>query len=128
MMLTLSFATVNFILFCFVLASCNEVSLPSAPAHFGAMQPGSPPQSDHLAAVDHDGRTRHEAPGIGGKQQKHAVEVALLAEPPRRDFSRDFRALGQEVLAVDLGDYVAGRDGVDPHAPKGEVERERFRE
>jgi hypothetical protein len=73
------------------------------------------PQPDHLAAVDHDGRARHEPAGIGGEQQQRAVEIALLAQAANRNLSRDLRALGGEELAVDLA--LEGRPANAPSRP-----------
>src|SRR5438105_8751963 len=86
------------------------------------------PQAHHLAAVDHDGCAGQEAAGVGSQQQQRAVEVALLAEPPGRDLPGDLRALFSQKLAVDLGDHIAGRNRIDPHAPEGELERQRLGE
>src|SRR5262252_173484 len=84
-------------------------------------------QCHHLAAVDHDGRARDEASGIGGEQEQRPVEIALLAEAAHRDLARHGGALlAREVIAVEVGHDPAGRDGVDADALEGKIEPERL--
>src|SRR5262249_2355162 len=86
-------------------------------------------QCHHLAAVDHDGRARDEASGIGGEQEQRAVKIALLAEAAHRDLARDRGALlAHEVIAVEVGHDPAGRDRVDADALEGKLEPERLGE
>src|SRR5713226_9105359 len=114
MMLTLSFARVNIVLFWppatkfprgpfrRILAHRSTGVLVARMERSGmrgrrsrislSLHPGYaslPPQPDHLAAVDHDCRPRHETAGVGGEQQQRAVEIALLAEKAGRDLPGD---------------------------------------
>ena len=75
-------------------------------------------QRDHLAAVDHDRGAGDVASRVGDEQQQGAVEIAVLAEAADRDVAGELLALfALEVVAVDLGDEPAGRDGIDAPGP-----------
>ena len=83
----------------------------------------------HLPAVDDDRRAGDEAAGVGRQQQQRAVEVARLAEAADRNVALDRRAaLAFEIVAVQLGDDPARRDGVDADALERELERQRLGE
>src|SRR6516162_6060737 len=87
----------------------------------------SSPQRDHLAAVDHDGGASNESPGVRGEQQQGAVEVAVAAEAADRDVAGEPLAFfAGEIVAVDLGNEPARRNGIDADALEGEFEPERL--
>ena len=67
-------------------------------------------------------------PASEASSKQRAVEIAVAAEPADRDVAGELLAfLGREVVAVDLGDEPARRDGVDADALEGELEAERLR-
>src|SRR5579872_3451234 len=87
----------------------------------------SPALRDQLSAIDHDRRAGHVAAGIGGEQQQHTVEIALLAEPAERNVALEgCAAFAGEIVPVQIGDDPARRYGVDANAFGGELEAERF--
>src|SRR5262249_30681454 len=87
----------------------------------------SPAYRHHLAAVGDDGCPGDEAAGVGDEQQQRAVEIALHAEAAHRNIALDGLAfLTHQIIAIELGDDPAGRNGVDANALEGEFERQRL--
>ena len=81
-----------------------------------------PAHRDHLPAVAHDGRAGHVGAGVRRQQQQRAVEIAVLAEAADRNVAGQLLArLARQIVAVDVGDEPARRDGVDAHALEGEL-------
>src|ERR1700744_1605412 len=80
-------------------------------------------QGNELTAIGDDGRTGHEAAGIGHEQEERAVEIALLTEPADRNFALDRRAaFALQIIAIEVGDDPARGDAVDADALEGEFE------
>src|SRR5438034_2842438 len=82
--------------------------------------------ADHLPAVDHDRSTSDETAGIGAKQQERTVEIARFAKTAERYVLEDGdAALAREIIAVEIGDDPARRDGVDSDTATRELEPKR---
>src|SRR6185437_11785003 len=80
-----------------------------------------------LPAIDHQRRAGDVAAGVGYQQQQCAVEITSRAEAAHRDVALElFAGFAHQIVVVDLGDEPAGGDGVDAHAPEGELDRQRL--
>src|SRR5579864_1891624 len=89
----------------------------------------SPMLRDQLSAIDYDRCAGHIAAGIGGEQQQHTVEIALLAEPAEGNIALDScTAFAGEIITVQIGDDPARRYGIDANAFCGELQAERLGE
>src|SRR5579863_2643259 len=84
-------------------------------------------QRDHLAAVGDDGGAGDKAAGVGDEQQERPIEIAFFAEAADRDFALErCAALALQIVAVELGDDPARRDGIDADALERKFERQRL--
>src|SRR4051812_2403087 len=85
-------------------------------------------QGNHLAAVANNRRAGDVGAGVGREQQQGAVEVTVLAEAADRNVAGELLArLARKVIAVDVGDEPARRDGIHAHALEGELVAQRLR-